>query len=169
SGPRVLLCPDTFTNFHEPGVGMAAAEILFRAGYRVSLGPPNLLCCGRPMISNGLLDEAVRHARHNVACLATWASEGHPITACEPSCILTIKDDYPVLLHGDERRQAEVIAAACRTFEELLDRLPPLNYSPGQKILVQGHCHQRSLVGMVPLLRVLRQIPAADVGDIDAG
>src|SRR5262249_10861406 len=40
-GPRVLLFPDTFTNFHEPDIGMAAAELLLRAGCSVSLGPPD--------------------------------------------------------------------------------------------------------------------------------
>ncbi|MBI1917553.1 MAG: FAD-binding protein [Planctomycetes bacterium] len=172
TGPRVLLFPDTFTNFHEPDIGLAAAELLLRAGCSVSLGPPDLLCCGRPLISNGLLDEAVRHAQHNVARLSTWATEGNPITACEPSCILTIKDDYPALLRGQERRQAEKIAAACRTFEELLEGFPSkaISFRNGpRRILVQGHCHQRSLVGMGPLLGVLRRIPDAEVIDLDAG
>jgi len=172
SGPRVLVFPDTFTNFHEPDIGIAATELLARAGCAVSLGPADLLCCGRPLISNGLLDEAVRHARHNVARLSAWAAEGNPITACEPSCILTIKDDYPALLRGEERRQAETVASVCRTFEELLEDLPStaLAFTSGsRRILVQGHCHQRSLVGMGPLLRLLRRIAGAEVVDLDAG
>ena len=99
---------------------MAAAELLGLAGCAVTLGPPDLRCCGRPLISNGLLDEAVANARHNVARLHEWAAQGRPIVACEPSCLLTIKDDYPALLRGDERARAEAVAAACLTFEELL-------------------------------------------------
>src|SRR5205823_8602553 len=38
-----------------------------------------------------------------------------------------------------------------------------------KKILVQGHCHQRSLTGMEPTLRLLRRIPGAEVIDLDAG
>ncbi len=96
-----------------------------------------------------------------------------PIIACEPSCILTIKDDYPALLRGDRRRQAEVVAAVCLTFEELLDRLltdgsSPFRVGP-KRLLVQGHCHQRSLVGMAAALRLLRRIPGAEVVDLDAG
>src|SRR5262249_39159038 len=64
--PAVLLFPDTFTNYFEPEVGEAAIGLLRRAGRAVTLGPPGLRCCGRPMISNGLLDEAVANARHNV-------------------------------------------------------------------------------------------------------
>src|SRR5207244_1743046 len=100
---------------------------------------------------------------------------GKPIMACEPSCILTIKDDYPALLRGEARRKAETVAAACQTFEELLDGLltkepDKVKFKPGpKKILVQGHCHQRSLVGMAPTLKLLRRILGAEVIDLDAG
>jgi FAD/FMN-containing dehydrogenase/Fe-S oxidoreductase len=170
---RLLLLPDTFTNYHEPQVGLAAVDLFRRAGASVWLGPEALGCCGRPLISTGQLARAVRLARHNVGCLYPWAEAGHPIVACEPSCLLTMKDDYPALLRGDERRQAEAVAAVCLTFEEALERAlqsAPLSFrtSPG-RILVQGHCHQRALVGMGPLLRVLRGIPGAEVVDLDAG
>ena len=114
------------------------------------------------MISNGLLDQAVANARHNVERLHEWSRGGGPIIACEPSCILTIKDDYPALLKGNLRSQAEVVAKACLTFEEFLESIldvqasSPLGWKPGpRRILVQGHCHQRSLVGVEPLLRLL--------------
>ena len=50
------------------------------------------------------------NARHNVERLDGWASQGGTIIACEPSCILTIKDDYPALLKGPLRDQAERVA-----------------------------------------------------------
>jgi Fe-S oxidoreductase len=175
----VLLFPDTFTNFHEPEVGVAAVEVLHRAGCRVSLGPTGLKCCGRPLISNGMLDEAVAHAALNVELLHDWAAAGNPIIACEPSCVLTIKDDYPALLRGEQRARAEAVARVCRTFEEFTESLledvekregplPALHGGPGP-VLVQGHCHQRSLVGMGALLRLLGRIPGARVVDLDAG
>ncbi len=170
---RVLFFPDTFTNYYQPAVGLSAAKLLRRAGCAVSLGPAALRCCGRPMISNGLLDRAVEHAKHNVANLYPWAATGAPIVACEPSCLLTIKDDYPALLRGESRRQAEAVAAVCFTLEELLDRLlgdEPSTFRPGpERILVQGHCHQRSLVGMSSTMSLLRRIPGAGVVDLDAG
>jgi FAD/FMN-containing dehydrogenase/Fe-S oxidoreductase len=177
-GRSVLLFPDTFTNYHEPAIGLAAVALLERAGCGVTLGEPTLGCCGRPLISNGLLTEAVAHAGHNTRLLYPWAAAGRPITACEPSCVLTIKDDYPALLRGELRGQAEVVARACRTFEEVLESLLSdgerglagnlFRPGPGQ-ILVQGHCHQRALVGMGATLRLLRRIPGAEVIDLDAG
>jgi FAD/FMN-containing dehydrogenase/Fe-S oxidoreductase len=188
AAPTVLLFVDTFTNLFEPHVGLAAMELFRRGGQELLPGLPDvppypsglrwedwpwgLRCCGRPFISNGLLDKAVEHARHNVERLYPWAASGKLITACEPSCILTIKDDYPALFRGDGRRQAETVAAACRTFEECLD--PVLAAAPAfrpasGKILVQAHCHQRSLTGMSAALGLLRRIPGAEVIDLDAG
>jgi FAD/FMN-containing dehydrogenase/Fe-S oxidoreductase len=174
----VLLFPDTFTNYHEPDIGVAAVALLGRAGCGVTLGEPGLLCCGRPLISNGLLSEAVAHAGHNTRLLYPWAAAGRPITACEPSCVLTIKDDYPALLRGELRGQAEAVARACLTFEEILESLlsdgergeAGTTFEPGpRRVLVQGHCHQRALAGMGATLRLLRRIPGAEVVDLDAG
>src|SRR5262249_46510597 len=148
-------------------------ELLKAVARRVEIGrsrrgaAQGFSCCGRPMMSNGLLDEAVANARHNVAILHDRAREGWRIVACEPSCLLTIKDDYPALLRGEERKRAETVAAACLTFEECLESMlsrsagsPQLSFRKGPKrIVVQGHCHQRSLVGMSPLLGLLGRIP----------
>jgi FAD/FMN-containing dehydrogenase/Fe-S oxidoreductase len=187
--PAVLVFPDTFINYYEPALGMVAVEVLYRLGRLAihaspSFGPDGSpsgparapVCCGRPLISNGLLGQAVEHARYNVAALFPWAEIGQPITACEPSCLLTIKDDYPALLRGEERRKAEAVAAACRTFEEFIDSLLAedaaglVQLRPGpSKALVHTHCHQRALVGAAPLLRLLRRIPGTEVVDLDAG
>jgi Fe-S oxidoreductase len=181
----VLLFPDSFINYYEPDHGIAALRLLKAVVRRVTIGCPDdfgaghLRCCGRPQISAGLLDEAVANARHNVARLHEIARQGFAIVACEPSCLLTIKDDYPALLRGAERAQAEAVAAACLTFEECLELLLTaeehagralLTFRAGPKqVLVQAHCHQRSLVGVGPLVRLLGRIPGAEVVDLDAG
>src|SRR5206468_12673309 len=70
---------------------------------------------------------------------------------------------------GEERRQADVVAAACRTFEEFLEESSMRFRSDPKRILIHAHCHQRALVGIQPTLRLLRRIPGAEVIDIDAG
>lgn len=179
TGRRVLLFPDTFTNYFEPNVGAAAIALCERAGIVHTFGPPGLRCCGRPFISNGLLDEAVANARHNVELLFDWARAGGAITACEPSCILTIRDDYPALLKGDFRSLAQAVARACQTFEEFLvsmlsaDTGLPLTFKAGPdglgQVLVQPHCHQRALAGTEAILKLLRLVPGTKVVDLDAG
>jgi FAD/FMN-containing dehydrogenase/Fe-S oxidoreductase len=175
-GRPVLLWPDCFTQFYAPLVGLAAAAVLRRLGCRVGLeAPGGLWCCGRPLISNGLLDEAVRLARHNVQVLEPLAAAGYAIATCEPSCILTVKDDYPALVGASLRPQAEAAAGACRTFEEVADQSWPPQGQPDflrpgpRTLLVQPHCHQRALTGAGPLLRLLGHIPGVKVADLDAG
>jgi FAD/FMN-containing dehydrogenase/Fe-S oxidoreductase len=184
----VLLFPDTFTDRYEPDIGLAALHVLTPSGRGVVVGAPRavfsfgeeqwpcgLSCCGRPMISNGMLRQAVSYATRNVRRLYPWAAAGKPIIACEPSCILTIKDDYPALLRGEMRERAEVVAAACLTFEEFAEAAlagsqHEATFRSGpRRILVHAHCHQRALVGVGPTLRLLGRIPGAEVVDLDAG
>lgn len=178
----VLLFPDTFVMYHEPEIGVAAVRLMKHlnsqpvTSWPEQWGNSSLRCCGRPLISNGMLTEAVKHAHHNIDRLYPWAVSGRPIIACEPSCILTIKDDYPALVRGAHRKKALVVAAACQTFEEYVDSLlaqapaalPPID-SGRRRILLHAHCHQRSLVGMGTTLRLLRRIPGVEVMALDAG
>jgi Fe-S oxidoreductase len=168
-GPSVLFFPDTFINYYEPETGIAALRLLSQVSavfpYQKVWG-----CCGRPMISNGMLGAAIVKASQLVEWLYRW---GGAIVACEPSCILTIKDDYPALLKGELRAKARAVAERCFTFEEFLEKRlaeTDVAFRPGPKrILVQGHCHQRSLVGMGPTLKLLKRIPGVEVIDLDAG
>ncbi len=182
---QVVLFSDTFTASFEPEIEWAAMQFFRHLRRPDAPGYPAPAhwrswpdkqgrCCGRPLISNGLLDEAVALARYNVEVLLPAVEQGLAVFACEPSCVLTFKDDYPALLRGEWRRKAEAVAAACFTFDELaearLSSRADFVLPAGPKtILVQGHCHQRSLVGMEPTLRLLRRIPGADVIDLDAG
>src|SRR5713226_5738859 len=72
AAPRgsVVLFHDTFVTYNTPGIGRAAVEVLEAAGYRVQLVDKK--CCGRPLISKGMLDEAKAHAAWNVARLLPW-------------------------------------------------------------------------------------------------
>ena len=53
STPSVVLFSDTFTEYSEPEIGVAAVEVLEAAGIHVEIAPH--VCCGRPLISQGLL------------------------------------------------------------------------------------------------------------------
>ncbi|WP_027945373.1 (Fe-S)-binding protein [Amycolatopsis taiwanensis] len=50
----VLLWPDTFTNYFQPDVAVAAVEVLEAAGFSVRIPRANL-CCGRPLFDYGML------------------------------------------------------------------------------------------------------------------
>ena len=169
--PKVVLFHDTFTTWHEPQIAVSAAEVLEAAGYEVLL--PGHRCCGRPMISKGMVDAARRAARHTVERLFPFAARGIPIVGLEPSCLLSLRDEYLYLLPGDAR--VEVVAAHAVLFEEFLARLAekgrlPLTFSKeAGRVLLHGHCHQKALVGSEPSVRVLSMPAGYEVHEVDSG
>ncbi len=172
SAPRgpVVLFPDTFITYNDPHIGQAAVTLLEAAGYGVIV-PEKRVCCGRPLLSQGLLKEAQKNAAHNVRLLATYAREGIPILGAEPSCILTMRDEYPDLVPGEDARR---VAAHSLTLDEfladLLAREPDaLRFAPPDRpVYVHGHCHQKALVGTGPTLDVLRRA-GFEVHEIPSG
>ncbi|MBI2359170.1 MAG: FAD-binding protein [Deltaproteobacteria bacterium] len=165
----VVLFHDTFNNFNTPGVAIAATRFLERAGYRVVLADKK--CCGRPLISKGMLEDARVNAGWNVARLAPYAEQGVAVVGLEPSCLLTLRDEYPELLRTEDSRQ---VARRSFLFEEFLlaerdaGRLS-LNFdNHGRKALLHGHCHQKALVGTAPTVAVLRWA-GFQVTEVDSG
>ncbi len=167
SDPDILLFNDTFTNYYDPEIGVAAWEVMETGGLRVGLAPNH--CCGRPMISKGLLREATDQARLNTAVLYDAAASGRKLVFCEPSCLSAMKEDAPSLLRDDEQRRAKVIADACVSFEEVAGQLSLRWKSGPPKVMLHGHCHQKSM-GLVPgAVALLSKIPGCQVTDLDAG
>jgi Fe-S oxidoreductase len=171
--PPVRLFVDTFTNYYNPQVGMAGAKVLRTAGLQVSLAPNG--CCGRPLISQGLLAEARDAARFNTDRLHPLVKAGARLVFFEPSCLSAIREDVPSLLRGDEQRQAAEVAAQSMLFEELLER--HLDDHPAAvvfaeregTIVLHGHCHQKAMGLLPPARALLSRIPRAAVVDLDAG
>ncbi|HYH32938.1 MAG TPA: FAD-linked oxidase C-terminal domain-containing protein [Pseudonocardia sp.] len=169
-GPLTFL-GDSFTSFTEPAVGIAAIELLERAGWDVRLESSG--CCGRAAYSKGMLDQAKRQASGLVDALA--GTEG-PIAGVEPSCVLTLGDEHRALLGADDPRVADVSGRA-RLVDELLVeaiddgalRLRDDAWPAGHRILYHGHCHQKAEVGTAATVALLRRIPGAEVVEVDAG
>jgi FAD/FMN-containing dehydrogenase/Fe-S oxidoreductase len=167
---RVLLFNDTFTNYYDPEIGIAAAQLLEAAGRPAALS--DNVCCGRPLISQGLLEDARGLASRNTRLLHNAASRGVPLLFCEPSCLSAIKEDAPALLRGDEQKRAKEVAASAMLVEEYLERecAGSLRFRPGPaRILLHGHCHQKSMGMLAPAVALLSRVPGASVVDLDAG
>ncbi|MFD0478650.1 (Fe-S)-binding protein [Nonomuraea thailandensis] len=168
TGREVILLADSFTTYTEPAVGRAAVELLERAGYRVRLASEG--CCGRSSLSKGLLDRARAMAGDMVARLS---GSDAPIVGLEPSCLLTLKDEYAALLPGDPRVAA--VAARARLVPELLAEavddgsLALGDALRGRRILLHGHCHEKAVTGTAATRELLSRIPGAEVTEIDAG
>jgi FAD/FMN-containing dehydrogenase/Fe-S oxidoreductase len=173
TGRELVWLADSFTTFTEPAIGRAAIELLEAAGWSVRLESGG--CCGRSSISKGLLDRARGMAADMTERLAPYAERGVPIVGCEPSCLLTLREEHLQLQPGNER--ARVVASQAKLVEELLVeaiddgslRLDPGSRVAGSRIVFHGHCHQKALAGTRATVELLRRIPGAEVVELDAG
>ena len=95
---QVILLDDCFTTYNEPAIGKAAVKLLDAAGIGVELADST--CCGRTLISKGYLAEARELIQSQAPRLAARIAEGSPILGLEPSCLLTLVDEWPELAPG---------------------------------------------------------------------
>ncbi len=166
---KVVLLDDCFTSFQEPQIGRAAVTVLEKLGFEVELAG---VCCGRAMLSKGFLRDARDLARRGVRRLARSAAASVPILGLEPSCILTLGDEWPELVPGP---QAKSVAAVAELAEAWVARTVGDNAvslevpaKPG-KVVFHPHCHQRALVGAAGTSAALALVPGLDVTVLDAG
>jgi glycerol-3-phosphate dehydrogenase subunit C len=176
SDREVVLLIDTFCRHFQPEVAYAAIAVLERAGYRViptaaAIGT-DVLCCGRTHLAHGLVAEAQQHARRMLDLLHPHAAAGRPIIGLEPSCLLTLRDEYLVLGLG---QRAERVAAHALLLEEFIAKEEAakrwqLRFKPLEAtIWVHGHCHQKAVGAMKSMRKVLKLIPQVQFEMIEAG
>ena len=170
---EVVFLADSFTSYTEPRVPRAAIELLEAAGWSVVVESHGR--CGRSSLSKGLLDQARAMALGTVERLAPYAERGVLIVGCEPSCLLTLRDEYLRLLPDDPR--AKIVAARTTPLAGLLLqaiqagtlRLATDSPVSGRRVLIHPHCHEKAITGTQATVELLRQIPGADVVELDVG
>jgi len=172
SGEPVVLFADTFTTYFEPENARAAENVLNRAGFAVETAraadADRPLCCGRTFLATGLIYEARWEAQRTLDALTPYVKAGVPVVGLEPSCTLTLCDEYLALLPG---AKSQALAANVRLFEDfiadVMDRLPLQNL-PGRRALLHGHCHQKALGRFKTMEAVLASIPGLSVESIES-
>ncbi|MCC7016300.1 MAG: FAD-binding protein [Rhodospirillales bacterium] len=172
----VVLWADTFDTYFEPENARAALRVLAAAGYRVRLAGPadggRPLCCGRTYLAAGMIAEARAEAGRLLAALVPFARRGVPIVGLEPSCLLGLRDEIPVLLPGEE---SKALAGKAVLIEEFLaaeaeaGRLDLALKPLPKRALLHPHCHQKAFGAVSAVERTLRLIPGLEVQTIHAG
>ena len=176
-GPEVVLWADTFNRYFEPENLEAALDVMVAAGYRVHLPVPDdqagrPLCCGRTYLSAGDVARGRAEIARTRATLKPFVDRGLPIIGLEPSCLLSMRDEWTALTPGPE---ADAFAFSALMFEEFLARehaagklslaLKPL----AQKhALLHGHCHQKAEDVMGSVTTILGLIPELQVETVDS-
>ena len=172
---QVVLFVDTFNRYFEADVARAAERVLIAADYapvyvRTHDGA-RPLCCGRTYLTKGDVGAARAEAQRTLDALEPYARRGLPIVGLEPSCLLTLRDEFPSLIPGPA---TELVAAQALLFEEFVAREldagrwePPLR-TVAQRALVHGHCHQKAFGAMPAVMRALRAIPGLDAQAVES-
>ncbi len=176
----VVLFVDTFNNYLEPENAHAALAVLEAAGYRVRIAradPADAhkdrpLCCGRTYLSAGLVDQAQAEARRVVQALMPYVKRGVPVVGLEPSCLLSLRDEFLVMGLGED---AQALSKSAFLFEEFLAREQragklnlPLKALPQKRVLLHGHCHQKAFDAVKPVQEVLGLVPGLEVDLVES-
>jgi FAD/FMN-containing dehydrogenase/Fe-S oxidoreductase len=184
-GREVALFADTFNTYFEPENLNASVEVLRRLGYRVhyfAAGPragslpswpvpTRPLCCGRTFLAAGLVEEARSEARRVLAAARAFLERDIAIVGLEPSCLLTLRDEFVSLLPGAD---TERLAGRALLFEEFLAReveagriRGPIGGLSG-KLLLHGHCHQKAFGALSAVQQSLALVSGLAVETVDS-
>jgi len=156
----VYLFADEFTNYNEVHLGKKTVLLLNELGYGVKI--PSQIISGRSYISKGMLAFAKKLAQTNVTILQDLITHEHPFIGIEPSAILSFRDEIPNLVEADQREQAIKLKENCLLVDEFLQReikakriqKEQFTDKP-EKIVLHGHCHQKSIAGISSTRQVL--------------
>jgi Fe-S oxidoreductase len=167
---KVLLFPDTYTNYSYPGPGKAAVRVLEAAGVHVRV-PTEVAPSGRAAYSVGLLDRAAERARTNVETFADYIDDGWAVVAVEPSDAVVFQDEYTDLLDtGAAERVAANAYGVCEYLDthRLVEDLPVDEAATDRSLAYHGHCHQHAAGTDHHAVGVLRRA-GYEVDPLDSG
>ncbi len=176
----VVLFADTFNNYFESENAAAAMQVLQAGGYKVFVArpaagdaePKRPLCCGRTYLASGIVEQARAEARRLIDALRPLVARGVPVVGLEPSCLLTLRDEFLAMGLGAD---ADALGAQALLFEEFLAREHaagklhlPLKALPQTTALLHGHCHQKAFDAVSPVQTVLGLVPGLKVQLIES-
>ncbi len=162
--PKVVFYADCFATYNEPHVGQAAIKVLQACGYEVFM--PSVGCCGRAMMSTGLLKDAIWEADQVLLKLRPLIDDENvvAIVACEPSCVSAFKDDWLQLKLTTSMETRKKLASKAMMVEEFVeafwDKHPtrPTIKPQNLDVILHGHCHQKALWGDVTSSALLKRL-----------
>ncbi len=168
---KVVLFDDTYLNYYEPHIGRSAVELLESCGYSVILARAG--CCQRPRISHGFLREAKREGERTLRALDAYIKAGLKVVVCEPSCASALTDDLPDLIEdtalGQRIKENVMMIDVFLEKEFAAGNIQTGLRSTIKKILLHGHCHQKSLYGTASMKMLWSKVEGLEFSETDAG
>ena len=149
---------DEFSRFQDTKVAKKAVALFAALGYRVKKAP---ICeSGRIAISKGMLKRAKKIARKNIEALLSVISKDTPLVGLEPSALLSLRDEYPVLAEG--YKEFAEMNHHVYLFDEFIakeideNRIKSSSFTDKEEhIILHGHCQQKALIGTACMEKML--------------
>ena len=170
--PKVALFADTYLNYHEPEIGIAAYKLLSACGYDVLLA--DVGCCQRPRLSHGFLKLAKKEGSKTAQGLQRFLEEGIPVLVCEPSCASALNDDLPDLI--DDADLADSLKSQVFLIDQFLNKEivegrvdVSLTSSSEKEVVIHGHCHQKALYGTKSMKSIFSRAKGLFYREVDSG
>lgn len=146
---RVVIFYTCFGNYNNPDIAKDLAYVLFMN--KIKFEVPKLNCCGMPAMESGNLNFAIKEAAGNFKVLYPYIQKGYKVLVLNPTCSLTMKDEYPILLEkqhpAEELEQFRQAIFDTNEYLFTLKREDKINRnfktSPG-KIAYHIPCHLRA-------------------------
>ncbi|WP_255191528.1 FAD-binding and (Fe-S)-binding domain-containing protein [Natronobeatus ordinarius] len=152
---RVVLYPDTYTNYTDPDPGKAAVAVLEAADVHVEI--PSLGPTGRAAYSQGLLDVAADRATALLDDLESHLERGRSVLFLEPSDASMVVDEYGSLLSDSRVETLAANAVGVCAYLDWNRVVDSLAFDADVTLAYHGHCHQKALGRDHHAVTVLRQ------------
>ncbi len=162
--PDLLLFVDTFTKHFSPDTISSAVKVLTLAGFRPKLiGLEKNYTAGRSWFSQGYIDSARSELLSLLELVKPYLNKEIPLVGLEPSCLSMFRNELPSLIDSEN---ALALSKNSWLFEEFIGkRIAANDFSlelepqSDVKVLVHGHCHQKSLGALKSMRKVLKLVP----------
>jgi len=171
SGRKVLYFVDTYANYFDPQLAEAMIAVLEHNGVPVCVHPDQV-SSGMAFVSRGAIDAARKVASTNVRLLAEAIRQGYTIVATEPSAVLCLTREYPLLIDDDDARLvATSTFEACHYLWQMhLTGKLQLDFKPvNATVGYHQPCHMKALAVGSPGETLMRLIPGLSVHKTERG
>jgi glycerol-3-phosphate dehydrogenase subunit C len=172
AGKKIVFFYGCGTDYYEPDVGEMVVAVLEHNGFRVEI--PKQDCCGLPLQSNGLFDDARGYVLRLAKALAPHARDGSMIVGHATSCTLMLKREAKEILGLESDPDLELVSRQTYDICELLlgmHHAGELNtdFEPvNETVAYHAPCQQQGHWMGKPAVELLRLIPGLEVRELDA-
>jgi glycerol-3-phosphate dehydrogenase subunit C len=169
---RVVYFHGCGTQYYEPDVGEKVVAVLEHNGFQVEI--PKQDCCGLPLQSNGLFDDARAYVRRLAAALAPAARDGALIVGNATSCTLMLKREAREILGLGDDPDLKLVSERTYDLCELLLELHGrgelrTDFQPIEEVVIyHAPCQQQGQWIGKPALELLELVPGLQLQETDA-